>query len=399
MDSFKIYLPSNASFERFPNNTPSNYQTHLTEAIQLSGQWEVGVESIFYSNKIGDEEETVQLRIGIEAERKMYITDYYPFKFGTIQDNKWQTFDGYPENIVTDPSNIEKVGRCLTSINRKWILDDHSIFHFYMDSKPDTSLPIFNFLGATSGVVVDISVKLALYFGFGYQHIFCGNLPIYAEMSRVIPKELTKDDYYVKFVDTNTLRMIARVQIKNAGTIFSKTNTPLQDVWHYHVQKPHDVSIEFSKEGKLIVHNTNDLTTVRFSRDFSKSFHIAEAIIGRKTEWALIPFDREKTYVNDTWFVDIYSNEIAYYSETEHYNISYQIRPRIFDDVRNLIPKINRLTEKEIKTVLASMYDAEIHKCRLSFHKRHTQLTVGNGIKLEIIKNLAFMVGFNEESF
>ena len=86
MDSFKIYLPSNASADFFPNNTPTDYQTHLMDSIQLEGDWEAGLESIFYSNKIGNEKETVRLDFSIKAKTKFYITDLYPFKFNVTKD-------------------------------------------------------------------------------------------------------------------------------------------------------------------------------------------------------------------------------------------------------------------------------------------------------------------------
>ena len=50
MESFKVYLPSNACELLYPNNHPSDYKTSLDHSIHLDGEWDVGVESIFYAS-------------------------------------------------------------------------------------------------------------------------------------------------------------------------------------------------------------------------------------------------------------------------------------------------------------------------------------------------------------
>ena len=70
MDSFHIYLPSNACQHLYPNNTASNYQTQMDQTINLSGEWEVGVESICYSSHI--EEKRVKAQIVCEVETTKY---------------------------------------------------------------------------------------------------------------------------------------------------------------------------------------------------------------------------------------------------------------------------------------------------------------------------------------
>ena len=41
-------LPSNSSFDHFPNNTLSDYTTKLPQEINLEGSWEVGIAEISY---------------------------------------------------------------------------------------------------------------------------------------------------------------------------------------------------------------------------------------------------------------------------------------------------------------------------------------------------------------
>lgn len=47
-DQFYLTLPSNSSMNFYPQNTVSNYITHLSRAIQLDGEWEVAVVGVYY---------------------------------------------------------------------------------------------------------------------------------------------------------------------------------------------------------------------------------------------------------------------------------------------------------------------------------------------------------------
>ena len=66
IESFKVYLPSNACHNIYPNNKPSDYKTRLDQTIELDGKWEVGVESIFYSSKVEDENEKAQIHCNVQ---------------------------------------------------------------------------------------------------------------------------------------------------------------------------------------------------------------------------------------------------------------------------------------------------------------------------------------------
>jgi len=47
--AFKVYLPSNACHDHFPNNSPTDYRIQLGKPLELMGKWEVGLDGIFYS--------------------------------------------------------------------------------------------------------------------------------------------------------------------------------------------------------------------------------------------------------------------------------------------------------------------------------------------------------------
>ena len=47
---FRIALPSNASLDYFPDNTPSMYTTKPAVAFNLDGDYEVSLSEIIYAN-------------------------------------------------------------------------------------------------------------------------------------------------------------------------------------------------------------------------------------------------------------------------------------------------------------------------------------------------------------
>ena len=78
--SFRVYLPSNASPQSHPDNTPSSFTTELLKPIHLDeAPWEVGVESIYYKSKYGDPDE------------KGTITMTHPTLVPTAENNVYPT--------------------------------------------------------------------------------------------------------------------------------------------------------------------------------------------------------------------------------------------------------------------------------------------------------------------
>jgi len=49
---FYMTLPSDASMELFPTNTPASWKTKLKKAVHLSGRWEVAIVELIYPNSL-----------------------------------------------------------------------------------------------------------------------------------------------------------------------------------------------------------------------------------------------------------------------------------------------------------------------------------------------------------
>ena len=89
MESFKIYLPSNACYSLYPKNSSSDYKTRLDYPIVLDGEYEVGVESIFYSSQIeAKRDEKAQVfctALAADGSSLDCTVNVYPWRFKTIK--------------------------------------------------------------------------------------------------------------------------------------------------------------------------------------------------------------------------------------------------------------------------------------------------------------------------
>ncbi len=400
MESFKLYLPSNASVDHFPNNTPSNFQTHLSDPIQLEGNWEAGLESIFYSSKIGNDDEIARVRIDTKTEYRGLATLSYPLRYKLENNDKWKTSahitKDYMPNVTFNTR--ENVANLLTTINRSILREgdmSNGAFNFRKEGK------YIVFEGATNGVVVDISITIARYLGFGWQHIFCGKEKLRAIHKPVIPlnNSLSHNDYRVHFADTNVLKRATRLIVKNPGFGFPKSKEILEQALKSVITSKYNIELKFHTSGKLIVKNFEDNLILRFSKDFSKTFHIAEAIIGKKEEWATNVFNPDNAYTDDFWYLDIFLDDIASMMQPLLHSVLIEFSPRRFIDAANIIPMLNKAILERLKLTTFGAYVASSHRCEFSLVKNHTRFELGNWITAAISPNLAFLLGFDVTTF
>ena len=79
MDSFYVTLPSNASFDIYPNNKESNFTTQFNTPLVLDGNYEVAVANIICTPHIKNDYGTIII--------KNYIDQFPNFNYDqTIKD-------------------------------------------------------------------------------------------------------------------------------------------------------------------------------------------------------------------------------------------------------------------------------------------------------------------------
>ena len=51
-NNIRLVLPSDSSFEYFPDNTTSNFSVKLPTPVHLTDQWEIGLDEVILPNQI-----------------------------------------------------------------------------------------------------------------------------------------------------------------------------------------------------------------------------------------------------------------------------------------------------------------------------------------------------------
>lgn len=101
-EHFFLSLPSNSSMTLYPENTVSQYTTHLPREISLTGEWEVGLSEIILPNQFLDfeEEESIFYCYNLfkslpDGEENLWLSR---FKKELQKQDKWTDLQG-PETL------------------------------------------------------------------------------------------------------------------------------------------------------------------------------------------------------------------------------------------------------------------------------------------------------------
>ena len=151
MDAMKVYLPSNACPTLFPDNTATDYRTRFDKAIELDGNWEVGVGSIAYSSHINDKKERAQITVKAFTRQEVPINSIYTYNYATKDNEVWKGFDGVlPPNPSLDSSNIQAVLDSLNDANISMLLPNEKhggqkrVFNFFLNKRHSSLTPYQN---------------------------------------------------------------------------------------------------------------------------------------------------------------------------------------------------------------------------------------------------------------
>ena len=93
---FYLHLPSNASLDKFPNNTLTKYWVCLPQTISLTGDWEVALTEIHYPHSWNN--------VQGNFENRLYLRN--------------KELDGMWEALTVPPGHYSSVADVLTKINQ-----------------------------------------------------------------------------------------------------------------------------------------------------------------------------------------------------------------------------------------------------------------------------------------
>ena len=92
---FYLHLPSNASLDKFPENTLTEYRVCLPQTISLTGEWEVALTEIHYPHSWNN--------VQGNFENRFYLRD--------------QELHGVWEALIVPPGHYSSIADVLTKMN------------------------------------------------------------------------------------------------------------------------------------------------------------------------------------------------------------------------------------------------------------------------------------------
>ena len=152
METFEVYLPSNACEDIYPNNTSSDFKTCFDHPIELEGKWEVGVQSVFYSAHINEETRKERLYCDVKM-KKNNVEEEIERSF---------TFDVFPWHHESMEKAMESVNQQVkTSLQAKFNSYDTTDHHFHL------SLSENGYVKLVLGRALKIQMSTDLFYLFG----------------------------------------------------------------------------------------------------------------------------------------------------------------------------------------------------------------------------------------
>ena len=165
--AFRVYLPSNASMDKFPTNTPSEYEVELNPPLNLEGEWQVGVENVCYDSAIAKEDADEEMIVETEWYERQSVNDVYDFSYVLTKDGRWN-YDYVPLKVDTfDPNNTKAILNALNSGNALILKDKKKKVYEFTTYKWKNQ-DYFQFHAFSSGLTIRFDPVLSLHSGFGH---------------------------------------------------------------------------------------------------------------------------------------------------------------------------------------------------------------------------------------
>ena len=394
MSSFKLYLPSNACPDVYPNNTPTDFRTALDKPIQLEGNWEVGLESISYSSEIHDDTEHAQILLKVSKVTKPLLNSQSEFSYHLNKDNTWSGYAGVvPDTYETDHTKTIEILSTLNTINEK-ISTTGNVFNFrrFQDN-------VFEFEVYDNGFFLCLTPRLAQVLHFN--RVLGKRFSLLKFHEKAITGPLTQEDYRVRYVNLD-LQKSNRMTLKYGNTSFDGKVDSFIKLWKNYLKAYYMyIDIEL-KDGKLIITNHRDDLAIDFSPHLKQVFQQRWPIIGKMTCHITHTFQDivPDFFFHHHWYVDIYDKSMLKVRSFTYIDIPISLQPWKSNTIRELLHVISSEVEKVLKHKMKSVYRKERHQFSLQLQpSQHVVLTLGKRLEIEFSRNLAYLLGFPNERF
>lgn len=400
MDSFPLYLPSNASAHLYPENTATNYRTRLEQPIRLDGSWEVGLQGINYASQLDYREEKETLHLNYE-ENILANDEDALFQFRLTPDEKWKGTNGVmPDKFETNGQMIDKILEVLNGMNDLLLKEGEvkrkgKLFGFYKNSQGKVY-----YEAHSPSFALEITRTMSDCLGFGWTKRFARTGTINSSFDRKPPKTaLKKKDYKIWYFSATHQKRKKRLIFKAHREKIAKTSiVSIQKLWKERVEKFEKIKIHFTAANKMIIENNNPNITLVFSRAFQTSFHQYEPIIGTDKKWAAFATNMGADYPDGAIFIDVYSTDLEISHITKKSNHEFALSPWKFSSNEDLVTYINYWLTEYLKRKLRVTYDEEKHKFSFTIaDDSRVRLQLGSYVKVYLGETLSEYFGFRNE--
>ena len=395
MDSFRVYLPSNASMDLFPDNIPSDYKIQMNPPLQLNGNWEVGVENVCYHSAIANTRESETLTVRTQTYETKTMNELFNYPYVLTKDGKWNYDWMQFKSKHYNFHDMPKVRDILNTGNKMIMKDERKkVYKFYI-TRWHSNL-YYTFKSFSSGFAMRIDSDLLEHLGFGYsEHVFENGKGNVKKVDK--SGKLNESNYRFKIFDSNVVECEERITLKKRDEK-PLSLTALVQRWNETVGKKYGEMSE-GRKNKFIIHKKHDKLTVFFSPSLRGIVRHYSPVIGSGRFWGSHAYSIPKQLDNDEWYVDIYGDRIKTIRQKEKEIKSEFVFPvREYSTVQDLIRRMNSHIEYMMKTY-RSNYDVEKHRILFEIDNQKTVLKLGSDITVHLTENFAKLFGFINQTF
>ena len=390
MDAFKLVLPSNVSYDHFPNNTSSHYCTYLHNAIQLEGKWEVAAESIYYSANIENENEKASISFLIVDEEHTLINNMYSWQFKLSPDQTWLGFLGVALPTFTSTSDlIDKLNSCDIFFNKP----QEPLFQFTRDKESKIT-----YRCKSPNFSLEIHPHISEALGFSkYKVTFTGTGPF---TGKSIANKTFKPDthnHHIHFFHNQLVHRKQRITVKFPGEKCDPKT--LEALWSKRLLPHLNTSLKFSDTNKVVFNHFQSDIALVFSPEMARATNHLEPLIRHQTRWAYSVYRPTKKMEREHWYVDIYNTEMQTTVKKRLDRELFIYRPRLFPTVVDMITFLNESIISMLKAKLKDRYNVDKHTFTLTASAQRITINLGSWLRMTCSSNAAEMLGFDERIF
>lgn len=380
MTSFKLYLPSNACPNVYPNNTPTDFRTVFDKPIELDGQWEVGLESICYSSNIHDESEDAHMSLHVGKVTRPLLNNEYAFRYRVNVDETWPGFTGVqPTTFESDPKKLDSVLNTLNSLNDV-ILTSGKAFHFRRNAVGDAF-----FVPYDEYLFLRLSPYLTKLLGYRSETTLGGHTKNGGNRPTDDLRPLTQKDYHVYYLHT-VLQRQKTFTLKDRGIPYDGKRETINALWKKNI--PNDIDSQFDSK-QIAVELSTDLW-----RTFRQPRFAFGAVDGNAEN--IITISHNATH--ELWYLDVYTTEMIRRRHYDYTTIPLTIMPWKSNTIRELLHVITLTVARTLKRALKKSYHSKRHEFSLKLQpSQHVTLTLGKRLEVEFSINLTHLLGLPQE--